>query len=128
MLHAALSPPGEARPDCWIIQQVARAMGLDGFDQPDEAAIYAEHAALTAGRDCDVSGVTHARLRGGSLQWPVPHASHPGTPRLFAERFAQAAGERMRQRRCVLRRGQPALHRSSLPCPPTNKTPPRTLR
>jgi ferredoxin-nitrate reductase len=94
-LDPALPAPGQAKPDCWIIQQVGRAMGYGcHFAQADEAAIYAEHAALTAGRDCDVSGVTYDRLAAGSLQWPVPAADHPGTERLYTDhRFAHPDGK-----------------------------------
>ncbi len=94
-LDPALPAPGEAKPDCWIIQQVGRAMGYgQHFSQVDEAAIYAEHAALTIGRDCDVSGVTYDRLAAGSLQWPVPAPDHPGTVRLYTDhRFAHPDGK-----------------------------------
>ncbi len=39
-----------------------RRMGFDGFGWADAAAVYDEFAALTAGRPCDQSGVSHARL------------------------------------------------------------------
>ena len=49
----ALYPlPGEARPDWWIVSQVARAMGWRnafGYDRPAE--IYREHARLSAYRN-----------------------------------------------------------------------------
>jgi assimilatory nitrate reductase catalytic subunit len=46
------APPGEAKPDWWIVTQVARAMGWRdafGFDHP--ADIYREHARLSAYRN-----------------------------------------------------------------------------
>ena len=46
--RAFLPPPGKAKPDWWIIDEVARRMGFDGFDYPDAAAIFREHAALTS--------------------------------------------------------------------------------
>jgi assimilatory nitrate reductase catalytic subunit len=46
--RAFLPPAGEARPDWRIICDVARAMGFNGFDFDSPAAIFAEHAALTA--------------------------------------------------------------------------------
>ncbi|MAT91289.1 MAG: nitrate reductase [Halioglobus sp.] len=41
-------PPGEARPDWWIVTQVARRLGhADAFDYDSPAAIFREHAALS---------------------------------------------------------------------------------
>jgi ferredoxin-nitrate reductase len=89
-VRAALTPPGEARPDWEIFAGVGRALGHDAaFSWPDAAAVHAEFVALTAGRPCDQSGLSHARLdREGSLQWPVPATAageplHPGTTRLY---------------------------------------------
>jgi len=47
--RAFLAPPGEARPDWWIIAQVARRMGFgDAFDWDGPAAVFREHCRLTA--------------------------------------------------------------------------------
>lgn len=67
LLEPALPPPGEALPDAHIFRRMAEALGLGRLaPQGDdlEAELFAEHAALSAGRDCDVSGLSHARLRG----------------------------------------------------------------
>lgn len=87
LVEAARPPPGEARPDWRIIRDVACAMGFAaGFGHRDEAAVFAEHCASTRGTDCDMSGMSHARLRRErSLQWPCPSPGHPGTARLFAD-------------------------------------------
>jgi ferredoxin-nitrate reductase len=86
-----LDPPGEARPDWEIYAGLARAMGFDrdgAFGWESAAAVYDEWAACTAGRPCDVSGVSHERLRReGSVQWPAPaRVGHEGTARLYADR------------------------------------------
>jgi len=91
LVQRALDPPGDALPDWEIFARVGRALGhAEAFGWRDAAAVYDEHAALTAGRLCDVSGLSHARLRReGPLQWPVPArrgADHGGTPRLYANR------------------------------------------
>ncbi len=58
-----LPPPGEARQDWWILSQVARRLGhAAAFDWPGIAAIFREHAALSAfenegRRDFDLGGV-----------------------------------------------------------------------
>jgi assimilatory nitrate reductase catalytic subunit len=43
-----LSAPGEARPDWWIISEVAKRMGFAGFDYASPNEIFREHAELTA--------------------------------------------------------------------------------
>jgi len=49
--------PGEAKPDWWIVAQVAQRMGYDGFDWPDGEAIFNEAAERAAGSSQDYSGV-----------------------------------------------------------------------
>jgi assimilatory nitrate reductase catalytic subunit len=46
--RAFLPAPGEAKPDWWIISQVARRMGYTGWDYRSAAEIFREHARLTA--------------------------------------------------------------------------------
>ncbi len=47
-------------------------MGFPGFDYSDPAAIFREHALLTAGTSIDYSGLDYSILRelSGSVQWP----------------------------------------------------------
>ena len=81
-----VEPPGEARPDADILCDFARRMGYPGFDFRDVAEVYDEYVRMTVGTHIDVSGLSHRRLRDeGTFQWPVPHARHPGTPRLFTD-------------------------------------------
>jgi assimilatory nitrate reductase catalytic subunit len=50
--RALLPAPGEARPDWWIVKEVARAMGWrDAFTYDRPADIYREHARLSAYRN-----------------------------------------------------------------------------
>src|SRR6185436_3431990 len=64
-VRAAVPPPGEARPDWWITQElakrVARRVGLDvggQFDYAGAAEIFDEMAQLTP----FLAGLSHARL------------------------------------------------------------------
>ena len=84
-LPKLVDPPGEALPDAGIIARLAAEMGWKaGFEHASAAEIFDEFVALTAGRPCDYSGASHARLAAeGPLQWPVPSATHPGTERLY---------------------------------------------
>ena len=92
LVQRALDPPGDALPDWEIFARVGRALGhADAFAWERASDVYAEFAALTAGRLCDHSGLSHERLlREGPLQWPCParktSESHQGTPRLYANR------------------------------------------
>jgi ferredoxin-nitrate reductase len=102
LVRRALDPPGEALPDWEVFARVGRALGhAEAFAWEDAAAVYDEFAALTAGRLCDVSALSHERLlREGPLQWPVPRRrtgdDHPGTPRLYGSRRFETADGRAR--------------------------------
>ncbi|MEO7223665.1 MAG: molybdopterin-dependent oxidoreductase, partial [Devosia sp.] len=82
-----LPMPGEARPDWWIITQVAQRMGFgDAFAYEGASEIFAEHVALSAfenegSRDFDLSGLIGADYDSLSpVQWPVRTG---GTGRMF---------------------------------------------
>ncbi len=99
LCRQAIDPPGEALADWRIFARLGAALGWpEHFAWSEPAEVYDEFAALTAGRGCDQSGVSHARLRReGSLQWPCPAGDgageHRGTARLYADgRFATADG------------------------------------
>ncbi len=50
--RALFDPPGETKPDWWIVQEVARRMGFaEGFDFTNAAAIFREYAAQTCFRN-----------------------------------------------------------------------------
>ncbi len=93
--RAVLPAPGEARPDWWIVAQVARRLGATGFDWDGPAAIFREHAAVTglarpAARAFDISGLAGLTDTGyealAPTRWPVPASG------ARAERFFAAGG------------------------------------
>ena len=78
--RAFLPPPGEAKPDWWMIAGVAKRMGFSGFDYAGPAALYREHAALSGhgnGGDRDFDIGAHALLNDAGyramdpFQWPL---------------------------------------------------------
>lgn len=87
--HKAAEPPGEARPDWWIIAEIARRLGVaEKFTYDSIGDIFEELRGATRGSIADYSGITYNRLEEtGGLFWPVPSEDHPGTPRLFEDRF-----------------------------------------
>jgi assimilatory nitrate reductase catalytic subunit len=78
--RAFLPLPGEAKPDWWIVSEVARRMGFgEAFSYSCSADIFREHAALSAyendgSRDFDIgalAGVTNEEFdRLDPVQWP----------------------------------------------------------
>lgn len=68
------SPVGEARPDWEIFAEVGRRLGfVKEFDFANSAKVYQEFVGLTQNRPCDLSGLSHGRLRQqGPIQWPCP--------------------------------------------------------
>jgi ferredoxin-nitrate reductase len=96
LLTAAVTPPGDALPDYEIICRFARHLGAGAlFPYQSSAEVYAEHVALTAGRDLDMAGLSHARLADtGPMQWPVPNTAHLGTERLYTDGQFHTANRR----------------------------------
>jgi assimilatory nitrate reductase catalytic subunit len=90
--RAAVPAPGEVRSDLAVFAGLAERLGVAGFST-DPAEVFEELRRASAGGRADYSGITWNRLDAGEeLFWPVPGEDHPGTPRLFADRFATADG------------------------------------
>ncbi len=101
IVRKAIEPIGDARPDWWIIKELAKRVIAKSDRKPKEsphsawkyrstAQIMAEVAALTP----SYAGVTHERLETGpGLQWPVRDLDHPGTPILHVGQFARGKGK-----------------------------------
>jgi predicted molibdopterin-dependent oxidoreductase YjgC len=87
-VRPAVSAPGEAKPDWWIIGEIARRMGHDGltYDSPKE--ILDEINQLTP----SYRGITYERIGEMGLQWPCPTVEHPGTPILHVGQFSRGLG------------------------------------
>ena len=93
--RALFHPAGEAKPDWWIIGQVAQRMGFaEAFNYQSPADIFREHAALSGfenhgQRDFDISlfatisETDYQQLQ--PIQWPVNANNPQGTARLFAD-------------------------------------------
>ena len=93
--RALLPPPGEAKPDWWIVTQVARAMGWrDAFAYDRPADVYREHARLSTYRNegkrlFDIGG--HAAISDSEYERMEPFR-WGGTP--FADgRFPTSDGK-----------------------------------
>ena len=97
--RAFVPPAGLARPDWWIISQVAKRLGFSGFEYSAPAQIFDEHARLSAHANNEdecprpfniggLAGLNQAEYDAlQPIQWPVPTRAHPGTPRLCTKHF-----------------------------------------
>jgi assimilatory nitrate reductase catalytic subunit len=90
----AMAPPGEVRTDLEILTSIAVALGRPrGFKDVTPRGAFDELRRATAGAPADYSGITYERLDGGDgIFWPCPSETHPGSPRLFDERFHTPSG------------------------------------
>ena len=88
----AVEPPGQARPDLDIFLDYARRMNFrdkDGAPLPpwrDAESAFEAWKQCSAGRPCDYTGISYAKLRGGSgIQWPCTTEHPDGTERLYVD-------------------------------------------
>ena len=89
----AKPPPPGVWTDLQVIAGIAQRLGAGQHFSGDAAATGVEFRRATSGGPADYAGATWDRVQAGAgLHWPCPDAAHPGTPRLFAERFAHADG------------------------------------
>ena len=84
----AIDPPGDAREDLWIINEVARGLGLDWrYAHPRQ--VFEEM------RTCmdSIAGITWERLeRESSVTYPCQKEGDPGQPVVFVTSFPTATG------------------------------------
>ncbi|WP_217252100.1 molybdopterin oxidoreductase family protein [Streptomyces sp. AC602_WCS936] len=95
----AITPPDGVRSDLEVLHGLAGRLGVEqGFPtEPEE--VFEELRRASAGGPADYSGIDYRRLaEEDGVFWPCPApldddaASHPGTPRLFLDRFATDDG------------------------------------
>jgi assimilatory nitrate reductase catalytic subunit len=89
-------PPSHARSDLEVLHGLATRLGQHGHRFPTAPReVFEELRRASRDGKADYSGITYERLDAGeALHWPCPEASdpHPGTPRLFLDRFAHPDG------------------------------------
>jgi assimilatory nitrate reductase catalytic subunit len=90
--RAAAPPPG-VRTDLEVIAGLARRLGAPGEWDPDPELVFGELRRASAGGPADYSGISYERIAAqDGVFWPCPSAEHPGTPRMFLDRFATPDG------------------------------------
>jgi formate dehydrogenase major subunit len=88
MGRQALIPPGEAKQDLWIIQQMAQRLGLDwGYGHVSEVFDEMRHTMPS------IAGITWERLeRDSAVTYPCVQEGDPGEPVVFVESFPRESG------------------------------------
>ncbi|MDP6391291.1 MAG: formate dehydrogenase subunit alpha [Alphaproteobacteria bacterium] len=86
--RAALELPGEAKQDWWLIQEIARRIGLDwNYTHPKD--VFAEMGRIMGSLD----NITWERLEAeDSVTYPCDAPDRPGNEIVFAESFPTATG------------------------------------
>ena len=88
MGRAALQPPAGVRQDWWIVQELARRMGLD-WRYAGPADVFAEMKQVMPSLD----HITWERLeRESSVTYPCPAPDRPGAEVVFGDGFPTASG------------------------------------
>src|SRR5690242_15125106 len=84
----AIDAPGDARPDLWILNELARRVGVDWYyDHPRDV--------FNEMRRCmdSIAGITWERLeRDSSVTYPCEKEGDPGEPVVFVTHFPTATG------------------------------------
>ncbi|MEU5094901.1 molybdopterin oxidoreductase family protein [Streptomyces sp. NPDC020996] len=104
----AISAPDGVRSDLEVMHELAARLGVEKGFPTDPEEVFEELRRASAGGLADYSGITYRRLaEENGVFWPCPAgpdsvpdplqedgaaADHPGTPRLFLDRFAHADG------------------------------------
>ena len=89
----AITPPGDAKPDLWIIQQIANRMGLPWDYKGEHSGVAAVYEEMRQAMHAAISGITWERLeRESSVTYPCLSAEDPGQPIVFIDDFPTANG------------------------------------
>ena len=73
LVKPIVKPPGEAKPDLWVFNQMAKRFNKENKVYfPEKAAdIFMEMAGISKGRLADISGMSHDLIeRNRGVQWP----------------------------------------------------------
>ncbi|MFF4797009.1 molybdopterin oxidoreductase family protein [Streptomyces sp. NPDC001351] len=105
----AITPPDGVRSDLEVMHELADRLGVEKGFPTDPEEVFEELRRASAGGPADYSGITYRRLaEENGVFWPCPADpedgadtsaaqevsadAHPGTPRLFLDRFATPDG------------------------------------
>jgi len=86
------APPG-VRTDLEVLAELAKRLDAPGSWSGEPVVVFDELRRASAGGAADYAGITYQRIAAeDGVFWPCPDEDHPGTPRMFLDRFATADG------------------------------------
>ncbi len=89
----AIDPPGQAKPDLWILQQIAKGVGLNWNYQGEHSGVAEVYEEMRQAMHAAISGITWERLqRESSVTYPCLSAEDPGSPTVFIKDFPTENG------------------------------------
>ncbi len=89
MGRQAVNPPGDAKQDLWIIQEIAKRLGCDWHYNSAEDVFNEMRSAMSS-----IAGMTWERLdQEDSLTYPLENIGDPGEPVIFTEGFPTESGK-----------------------------------
>jgi assimilatory nitrate reductase catalytic subunit len=91
--NRAKQPPKDVWSDLQILKAIAERLGRGQYFSDKNSEVFEEFRRASAGGVADYAGITHQRIANeGGVFWPCPSTDHPGTPRMFLDRFGTADG------------------------------------
>ncbi len=89
----AIDPPGDAKPDLWLIQQMAKGLGLHWHYGGPEEGVAQVYEEMRQAMHAAIAGISWERLeREGSVTYPCLSADDPGQPIVFIDHFPTSDG------------------------------------
>ena len=91
--RAATDAPPGVRSDLQAIHGIAERLGIGDAFPSKPREVFDELRRATSGGPADYYGISYERIaREDGVFWPCPTEDHPGTPRLFLDRFGTSDG------------------------------------
>jgi len=89
----AVNAPAGVRTDLEALAAIAGRLGYGEMFSSDPVTVFDELRRASAGGVADYSGITYERIaKEDGVFWPCPSEAHPGTPRVFLDKFATPDG------------------------------------
>jgi len=91
--HRALNPPGEARADLWIIQEIAKRIELNWNYQGPEHGVAQVYEEMREAMHAAIGGISWDRLnQASSVTYPCLSEEDEGQPIVFTDHFSTDDG------------------------------------
>ncbi|MGK0270084.1 MAG: formate dehydrogenase major subunit [Cocleimonas sp.] len=87
MGRQAVTPPGDSKQDWWIIQEIAKRLGLDWTYEGPKDIFNEMRQAMDS-----IAGITWERLEKESVTYPCENEGDPGEPVIFKNGYPNASG------------------------------------